>query len=253
MPAKFETVRNTGLTMRADDHQQDQHGQQRHLASSDAHVRPERTAALRAARTAVRPALVAGRPVPSAGRPTRSRSSAVATSSSAAAVSRVAGSALGRHDQLVAVEGRLAEFGEDLARTRTMTRSQITRSESSSLHSSTPAPLSAVTAAGAKQQLLGGDVDAAGGRDRHDKPRLVGERPRDGDLLLVAAGQLPTGWPGPEDTSESVRGDRRRRGCPPRGPQQPSRSASRSVMVIVTFSATPRCATKPSARRSSGM
>ena len=32
MPAKFDTVRNAGLDHAADDEQQDEHGQQRHLA-----------------------------------------------------------------------------------------------------------------------------------------------------------------------------------------------------------------------------
>ena len=62
-----------------------------------------------------------------------------------------------------------------------------------------------------------------------------------------------TGWPGPDETSESLSVSGAAAAARRRGRSTPSRSDSRAVMVIVTFSATPRCATNPSARRSSGM
>ena len=63
----------------------------------------------------------------------------------------------------------------------------------------------------------------------------------------------PTGWPGPDDTSESRAVSGAAAATRRAGLSNPNRSASRLVIVIVTFSATPRWATKPSARRSSGM
>ncbi len=76
-------------------------------------------------------------------------------------------------------------------RTSTRTRSQITRSDSSSLHSSTPAPLLAATSA---SELSSSSFDATStprvGVIATMSDGLVRERPRDGDLLLVAAGQL---------------------------------------------------------------
>ena len=105
-----------------------------------------------------------------------------------------------------------------------------------------------------EQQRLRRHVHPAGGRDRDDQPRLARDRAGDGDLLLVAPGQL---------ADRLVPGRRTRStGCEPaapsrrtraRGRSQPSRRASQSTIDIVPFSATPSSATKPSAWRSSGM
>ncbi len=76
-------------------------------------------------------------------------------------------------------------------RTSTTTRSQMTRSASSSLASSRLAPVSVVTRSSSdEQQFLGRHVHAAGRRDRHDQHRVAGQGPGHGHLLLVAAGQL---------------------------------------------------------------
>ena len=61
-----------------------------------------------------------------------------------------------------------------------------------------------------------------------------------------------TGWPGPDDTRDSARPNGAAAAAR-RARSQHAEPASCLVMVIVMFSATPSSATKPSARRSSGM
>ena len=76
-------------------------------------------------------------------------------------------------------------------RTSTTMRSHKTRSDSSSLHSRTPAPVPRATVGQRpQQQRLRRDVHAARGRDRDHDGRVVGQRAGDRRLLLVAAGQL---------------------------------------------------------------
>ena len=122
------------------------------------------------------------------------------------------------------------------------------------MHSSTPAPLVAATPA---SELSSSSFDAT------STPRVgVIATMSDGWCASVRATVtfcwLPpdssaTGWPGPDDTSESREVNGAAATALRRGESTPNRPDSSLVMVIVVFSATPRCATNPSARRSSGM
>ena len=139
-------------------------------------------------------------------------------------------------------------------RTRTTTRSQMSRSESSSLASSRPAPLCSVTAASSASSSA---FDAT-------------STPRVGAIATISRGlraieratvtfcwlppdSSPTGWSRPADTIDRVRASGAIAADLARGRSQPSRRASQSTIDIVPFSATPSSATKPSAWRSSGM
>ena len=107
-------------------------------------------------------------------------------------------------------------------RTSTMTRSQITRSESSSLHSSTPAPVCPATLASESSKSA---LDAT------STPRVgVIATIRPGSWASVRATVtfcwLPpdssrTGWPGPAETSDSAEVIGAGGGSPARWPQQP--------------------------------
>ena len=133
--------------------------------------------------------------------------------------------ALGGDDQLVAVEGRPAELGEDLAADQhddPVADLQVGQLVGAQQHAR--AARRRHVGERAEQQFLGRDVHAAGRRDRDDERRAVRERPRDGDLLLVAAGQLADRLAGPRRHQGQPRGraaPRRRPGA--RGRSTPSR------------------------------
>ena len=120
--------------------------------------------------------------------------------------------------------------------------------------SSTPAPVSRATPA---------SEPSSSSLDATSTPRVgVIATISDGSWARVRAtvtfcwlppDSSPTGWPGPDDTSASLRVSGAAAVTRRAGLSNPKRSASRFVIVMVTFSATPRWETKPSRWRSSGM
>ena len=223
MPGEVRDGQERRADHRADDEQQDEDGQQRHLAQhADVHAaqpRADGTAAPNRAATG------AGRvrPSPSAGRVRCSEIIAVPPRR------RCQSAARGRTvmPSVATISSSRSKGGsvnsvKTSPRTRTTTRSQMTRSDSSSVHSSTPAPLSRPRSASElEQQRLRGDVHAPGRRDRDDQRRVVRQRPRDGDLLLVAAGQLLDRLGGARRHQREPGGERRRGGGPAPRPEQP--------------------------------